>query len=32
VVAALGVVIVAFLSVLAGLARLVGSRIGIKNG
>jgi iron(III) transport system permease protein len=32
VVAALGVVIVAFLSLLAGLARLISSRIGIKNG
>jgi iron(III) transport system permease protein len=32
VVAALGVVIVIFLSLLAGLARLLGSRLGIKSG
>jgi iron(III) transport system permease protein len=32
VVAALGVVIVAFLSLLAGAARLISSRIGIKHG
>jgi iron(III) transport system permease protein len=32
VVAALGVVIVVFLSVLAGLARLISSRFGIRNG
>jgi iron(III) transport system permease protein len=32
VVAALGVVLVAFLSLLAGLARLFSSRVGIRNG
>jgi iron(III) transport system permease protein len=32
VVAALGVVLLVFLSLLAGLARLIGSRIGIKRG